>query len=166
MKHLTLWFLLGLLFFATACGAGSSNDNVLAAENALANKDFPGAQKICTTIVEKDSLNDLDAGQLCRMSILFMELSEHADEELNVAMATRCFHKAMETDADSAVTFFSNLTNERQQWFHILSSLNRTLGVPQKELIESDEDSMTHATQSEIDEIYKDSYREVWDEEL
>lgn len=123
---ITYQFIGLLLFMLSGCSGYNIDKNLSAAETAMANNDYAMAQKICNSIADKDSLNDLSATQLCKLSIILMELSEHNDEETNVGMATNCYHKALELHPDSALKFYQSLPSERESLVHMLWVLDRS----------------------------------------
>lgn len=123
---ITYQFIGLILFVLSGCSGYNVDKNLVAAETAMANSDYTMAQKICNSIADRDSLNDLSATQLCKLSIILMELSEHNDEETNVGMATNCYHKALELHADSALRFYRSLPPERESLVHMLWVLDRS----------------------------------------
>lgn len=142
LSHFFLYIIVVLAFGLASCGGGSVDGSLDAAENSLANNDYSEAVGICNRIARRDSLNDLTVTQLCRLSMIYMQLSENRDEDVNVAMATRCFHLAMEHDADSVASFFNNIPVENQHWVHFLNSLNKVLAAPRDFFPEESTDSI------------------------
>lgn len=145
MRNLSQFFLyiiVILAFVVSSCGGSSIDGSIEAAENSLANNDYSEATSICNRIAERDSMNDLTVNQLCRLSMIYMQLSENRDEDVNVAMATRCFHLAMEHDADSASSFYNNIPVDNQHWVHFLNALNKVLDAPRDFFPEESTDSI------------------------
>ena len=133
MYRLSRFLLLSFLFFAltlTSCSFDNVDQNIEAAEFSLSNNDFKDAAEICHKIASRDSLNDLTTSQLCRLSIIYMRLSENRDEDVNVAMATRCFHMAMEQDSVEASGLYNDMPVDDQHWIHFLTEMNKILDSP------------------------------------
>lgn len=114
----------------TSCGFDNVDQNIEAAEFSLSNNDFGEASEICYKIAARDSLNDLTTSQLCRLSIIYMRLAENRDEDVNVAMATRCFHMAMEQDSLEASGLYNDMPIDDQHWIHFLTEMNKVLDSP------------------------------------
>lgn len=142
LSYLFLYIFVIMTVGLASCGDGSIDRSIDAAENSLANNDYAEAMGICNRIAERDSMNDLTINQLCRLSMIYMQLSENRDEDVNVAMATRCFHLAMEHDADSAASFYNNIPVDNQHWVHFLNALNKVLDAPRDFFPEESTDSI------------------------
>lgn len=96
MKAIPRFFITLLLIFMLSMSACRGNDvdsKLVAAENALANSDYLMARMICDEIVEADSLVSVHPAQICRLSMILMELSEHCDQYSNVSLAAFCYNK-------------------------------------------------------------------------
>ena len=133
MYRLSRFLLLSSLLSAlilTSCSFDNVDQNIEAAEFSLSNNDYSEASEICHKIAVRDSLNDLTTSQLCRLSIIYMRLSENRDEDVNVAMATRCFHMAMEQDSLEASVLYNDMPIDDQHWIHFLAEMNKILDSP------------------------------------
>ena len=153
MRNLSQYFLYIIVIMTvtlSACGESSIDRSIDAAENSLTNHDYGEAMDICNRIAERDSMNSLTVNQLCRLSMVYMQLSENRDEDVNVAMATRCFHLAVEHDADSATLFYNNIPVDNQHWVHFLNALNKVLDAPRDFFPEESPDSIFIPDSTEI----------------
>lgn len=118
--------LLILMLSMSACRGNDVDSKLIAAENALANSDFSMARKICDEIVGTDSIEPVCTTQLCRLSMILMELSEQSDQNVNVSLAALCYHKAMSQQPDSATAFYDSLPLDRERLVHMLRALAMT----------------------------------------
>ncbi len=152
-------FLCVVLLMMASCSDNSIDKNIDAAENALANNDVVLAQKICNSIAEKDSLNDLSTTQLCRLSILFIELAERGDDGSNVGVAANCYHRAISQHRDSALSYYQSLPEDRMNLVHLLWVLDR----PRNSETDGDKDIDSNVEESDslvspyMDNLYMDS---------
>ncbi len=140
--HIVLSLFITLL--AGSCSDDRIGESLDSADSAMDNNDFDMAQKICNSVSDRDSLADLNTVQLCRLSILYMQLAEHGDEDVNVAWAMKCYHKAMSEQSDSAQAYYGSLPVERVKFVHMMSSLNRSLASPRDFFIEEMTDSVEY----------------------
>ncbi len=116
--------------FCMSCtGTGNAELDLRSAEMAVAQGDMTAAKSIASHIVDKN-LSDMPASQLCRLSIVYMQMADSTDVDNNVAMATKLYRKAYETDADSAGMFYSGLSPDNMQYAAMLSSLVGNIDNP------------------------------------
>lgn len=130
MKHITLYLLLVLIAMGLAgCGFnGGTKADIDAAEAAVNEGNYEIARSICETFVT-DSTTALDVTDLCRLSIVYMKLSDLKDVDLNTAHATQCYNQAMVINPDSAQAFYNLLPVDEERHVQILSQLYRIYNV-------------------------------------
>lgn len=85
----------------------------------------------------------MSAAQLCRLSVMFLRLSEQSREQENTAAAVECYRAANRISPDSVTLYFNDLPVEDLQYMAILRSLTSSTNA------ESD----TTAIVNEADEI-------------
>ena len=128
-----------LLLIASACslsscsGAGSKGDILDQAEQAYDNGDYGHAQSLCDSIVASGRADGLSVAKLCRLSLLFMRLSEHHTDNLdiNTAMAAQAFILAADRDADSTMLLLNAMPVEDQARMAIITAINEARFAPQ-----------------------------------
>ncbi len=107
-KHLYLLsFLFAALLWLTACGsaADAASDQLQTADEAMAAGEYTQAQTIVDNLVAK-GYKGLSEDNLGRMAVLLMRLSEHSDNDENIAVATECYFflvKRIATGIDNPV---------------------------------------------------------------
>lgn len=100
---------------------------------AVAEADYNAAQHICddlaTHIAHNDTtaFTDIQAGEL---AMLFMALSEHQNEDENVAVATRCLQFAYDISPDSLRAFSATLPLDEQRHFELLRRISISIDNP------------------------------------
>ncbi len=110
-----------------ACGSrnGEYTEAVEGAETAFSQGRYAKAQAIVDTLVSGDDFTNLDAEHLCRLSMIFMRLSENSTEpEVNVALAARCIGVAMMRDSDSTMAIVRRMPIEDQARALMLTTIN------------------------------------------
>lgn len=146
MKHITFIFLaLVAAFSFTSCGSHGSSADIDAAEAAVNEGNYEIARSICDTFVT-DSTTTLDVTDLCRLSIVYMKLSDIKDVDLNTAHATQCYNQAMTVNADSAASFYNLLPVDETRHVQILSQLYRIYNAEELDeyTIEDDAEEMEY----------------------
>ncbi len=133
-----------LLILASCSGGADGADAISNAETLLANNKYTGAKKICDNLVSHEGKNPLSAGELCRLSILYMKLSEYANEDDNIATATLCFKKAVAINPDSVEEFLSRLPVEEIKYASIVRSLAIPVDNSREDAIEEMTDSLDY----------------------
>lgn len=123
-----LLFLAFALLF-TNCNSDSIADKITTAEMAFQTEDYSAAQSLATEITATDSLQLLGCNNLCRLSILFMQLSEVQNEEENVASATNCYRNAMLLNPDSASYYYNSLPLENEVFVTVMYELNKRYNI-------------------------------------
>ncbi len=124
-RNLITFLTIAITLLLASCCKDTTAEKITAAEVAIQSADYESAQEIVTEITSADSISKLGCENLCRLSIIYMRLSEHQDEEENVASATNCYHHAVELNPDSASVYFSNLPLEDERYVSVLSELNK-----------------------------------------
>lgn len=122
----------------TACrGDYNAADDIATAERAVDARDYPLARSICETFVT-DSTTTLGVGELCRLSLVYMKLSDIENPDLNTAAATQCYHSAMHADSDSASAFYDSVPIDEARHVEIMSQLDRILNGSRDIYIDDD----------------------------
>ncbi len=107
-----------------SCTTKSSVDqSIEAADKAIANGEYGSSQQVCDEIVGTNGLDSLSAAQLCRLSVIFLRLSEQSNEQENTAAAVECYRAANSISPDSVALYFNALPVEDLQYMAILRSL-------------------------------------------
>ena len=135
----------------TACSSGKVDvDSRLAdASAAVADEDWASAQSLCDDVFRMLSTADSSAvgeNQAAELAILYMKLSEHVEEEENVADAAQAFRYAFRQSADSMRAFSMSLPLEDQRHFVLLRRIGLSIDNP-VDLMDAD---ITHEDSSEI----------------
>lgn len=131
-KHLYLLsFLFAALLWLTACGsaADAASDQLQTADEAMAAGEYTQAQTIVDNLVAK-GYKGLSEDNLGRMAVLLMRLSEHSDNDENIAVATECYREAAALSADSLHAFTSTLTPEELANFFMVKRIATGIDNP------------------------------------
>lgn len=115
-------------------------DDIATAEQALNIQDYELARSICETFTT-DSTTGLTVTDLCRLSIIYMKLSDVENTEINTATATQCYRNAMKADSDSATLYYNSLSIDEARHVEIMSQIDRILNGSSNYYI--DQDSVT-----------------------
>mgnify|MGYP000012376961 FL=1 len=103
------------------------------AREAVAASDYSHAQGMCDDLAEyisetdSTAMTDMQAGEL---AMLFMTLSDHQNEDENVAVATRCLMYAYRVSPDSLRSFASSLSFDEQRHFELLRRISMSIDNP------------------------------------
>jgi len=126
-----------LLVSVTACVTSSRPDDVDGQldeiSTAMAYGDYDLAQKLCDSLLEMVSATDSAAvseNQAGTLGIMYMKLSEHRNEDENVADATICVRYAYRHSADSLKAFSASLPLEDQRHFVLLRRIGLSIDNP------------------------------------
>ena len=111
----------------TACGHESVAQQLDSAEQALNENDPATARTICDA-VSGDGGESLSVADLCRLSIIYMKLSDVIDQDVNTASATQCFDRAIKLNSDSAIAFFNNLPIDEARHVELMMQLSGAIG--------------------------------------
>ena len=131
---LALMFL-SVLFGAVSCsGDDVTVDECLAvASDDIVGKDYGYAQRVCDNLAACISGEDsvaMDERQAGALAMLFMELSDHRNEDENVAVAAQCLQYAYKVSADSLRSFSAALPLEQQRHFELLRRITVSIDNP------------------------------------
>lgn len=147
MKTYLILPLLLLMAALGSCGhTDSISDDVATAEMALAGEDVATTRHICDKLVGHKDSNGIEATEMARLSILYMELNERTDDPETVELAAQCYRDAFKLNADSARHYYTNLPIELDKYAMTLATLVQSLDNPRE--IPADHDS-----QSSLDSI-------------
>lgn len=119
-----------------ACSQSRPSDDITMAEKAIEHHDYGMALDLCQQ-VSQDSSQSLGVNDLCRLSILYMKLSDLKDLEDNAIVATDYFRKAMTACEDSARAFYDQIPIDDARYVELMIQLRRILDHP-RNLEESD----------------------------
>ncbi|MCM1449371.1 MAG: hypothetical protein NC082_03440 [Clostridiales bacterium] len=153
--HATLVAAVMLCAVAGGCrDTYSASDNITTAEHAINIKDYDLARSICETF-NTDSTTALTINDLCRLSIIYMKLSDVENTEINTATATQCYRSAMKADSDSATLYYDNLPIDEARHVEIMSQIDRILNGATNRYIDEDSIKNDYFTDENID-IYEE----------
>lgn len=131
-------FLLSLLCAVALCactgGHVSDVDKALDdASDALAAGSYEYAQQLCDGVAAMAAGSDstqVDEVESARLGILYMKLSEHCNEDENMAEATQCLRRAFRLSSDSLKAFSMSLPLEDERHFVLLRRLGTSIDNP------------------------------------
>lgn len=123
------------LLLAAACGTAEMtvDERLSDASDAIAAKDYGYAQSVCDNLAVYISAEDsvaMDERQAATLAMLFMELSDHRNEDENVAVAAQCLQYAYRVSADSLRNFSATLHLEEQRHFELLRRITVSIDNP------------------------------------
>ena len=135
LSYLTKYLLLPLAALLpalmTGCGKNSLAEQVASAEIALAADDVASTRTICDNITSKPfESSGIEASELCRLSILYMQLDERTDASDALELAVRCYREAWKQNADSARAFFDHLPVDQDKYAMMLATLSESIDKP------------------------------------
>ncbi len=118
-----------------AAGCASSQEDQMEAElrdaeMAVAQGDMTSAKSIARHISDGKNFSGLSARQLGRLSLVYMQMADSADQSENVGAATECYRQAFATDADSDQSFYSEVGPEHTGHAVMLGAIVRSLDAP------------------------------------
>ena len=133
MRHIFYHFILPVIaLIAVSCGSrGSVSDDITVAERAVMRGDYTSAKSISDGIFASCD-STMTVSDLCRLSIVYMKLSDIADVDDNTAAATTCYRIALKVDPDSARIFFRNLPVEDTRHAEVISTLEQLIDDPRE----------------------------------
>ncbi len=134
MKHAFLFscIICGALSFNSCGGSDSIAERISAAELALANENVDAKRKRCGEIIGQKDRQSVEAKQMARLSILYMQLNERTDDPEDVEYAVQCFREAFKINADSAKAYYSSLPVEQDKYAMTLATIVHTLDNPRE----------------------------------
>lgn len=114
-----------------ACTPSRPADDLSVAEAALEQYNYGVAYDLCQQVSSGD-VDKLSVRDLCRLSLLYMKLSDLKDLEDNALVATDFYRKANAINEDSAKIFYDNLPIEDARYVELMSQLQRILDHPRE----------------------------------
>ena len=145
MKHAFLFscIICGALSFNSCGGSDSIAERISAAELALANENVDATRQLCGEIIGQKDRQSVEAKQMARLSILYMQLNERTDDPEDVEYAVQCFREAFKINADSAKAYYSSLPVEQDKYAMTLATIVHTLDNPREIPADNDCDPTT-----------------------
>lgn len=127
--RLTQLLILGIIAIAVAACNGNSiigsKPTVADAEAAYNATHFSHAQEIVNEIATEAALKDMSVNELCRLSLLIMQLSEVQGEDLgNMAYAVSALDAAISRNADSTAAFIQQIAMADRARVALLSAIS------------------------------------------
>lgn len=123
-RYCLTFFAMLLTVAIVACGDGHNADDAIGqAEQAMADDDFGHAQLICDSIINGNGMQNLDARDLCRTSLVYMKLAEVREEEFNTASAMTCLGAAMDKDSTAVADFIAQQQGDDQSMLIMVRTL-------------------------------------------
>lgn len=134
MKHAFLFscIICGALSFNSCGGSDSIAERISAAELSLANENVDATRQLCGEIIGQKDRQSVEAKQMARLSILYMQLNERTDDPEDVEYAVQCFREAFKINADSAKAYYSSLPVEQDKYAMTLATIVHTLDNPRE----------------------------------
>lgn len=126
----TLMFLTISVLMLAACSGVGESDKISYAEALVMDNDYSKAQNECDNLLKNKQLDSFTAGELCRLAIVYMKLSENSNADENVATAIQCYRTAMRLNPDSVVSYFVNVPIEDAQYEATLKFIAKSLDCP------------------------------------
>ncbi len=132
MHKIFLSFILIFAALMVGCSSQSPSDAISDAEASLASGDFKRARSVEHLISDSTSAQKLTPSELCRIALIYMHLAEnnkaHFDED--VAVATECYLRAMNENADSVAAFSERMPVADLPAMHTLNELACAISSP------------------------------------
>lgn len=133
IRHAFSFLLLSAGLLMGSCGHSDSvTDRITSAELAMANDNVSATREICQDIFQEHDRTAIEASQMARMSILYMQLNERTDDPEDVELAVQCFREAYKINADSATAFYKALPVDQDKYAMTLATIVHTLDNPQE----------------------------------
>ncbi len=124
MKRIYCFAFLAVAVIMGACSSGSSiEEDLRAAEMALANGDMQAAESATRHVVGSENFSGLNSTQLARLSLVYIQMADSLDRETNVGQAANCYRRAFEANRDSAAEFYSTLPADQMPYAMLLRAL-------------------------------------------
>lgn len=126
-----LTVMLALAIFTACSGSDASrfDDQLREAEMAVAEGDMTAATSIASRLSDRH-MESLTTRQLCRLSLIYMQMADSANQSDNIGVATECYRKAFETSPDSARLYYSQLGPEHTARVHMLATIVGSMDTP------------------------------------
>ncbi|WP_297071813.1 hypothetical protein [uncultured Duncaniella sp.] len=134
MRHALLISIVtgGALMLGACGGSDSVSDQISSAELALANENVSATRELCNHILKNKGNSGMEAKQMARLSILYMQLNERSDDPEDVEYAVQCFRDAFSINADSARAYYTSLPYDQDKYAMTLSTIVHTLDNPRE----------------------------------
>lgn len=130
-----------------SCGSPSPGETVDMAYDAIDCGDYSRARELCDALALGADSASLGVEDLGRLSLVYMHLADFSDEDVNMAMAARCFNMSERISADSTAAFYQDVAPEQTRHAMTLLSLMRGLAVRPDSLVD---DELQHAEPDSI----------------
>ncbi len=130
-KNIYFFIVLIVVVILIGCGRDSSSatDDITVAEEALNRNDYETARSLCEGLEHANSDSAaMSVNDLCRMSMLYMLMSDIDQADDNTLTATRYYDRAMAMNADSASAFYNRVDANRSAHVQIMARLSHILG--------------------------------------
>lgn len=118
------------LMAVVSCSHDGVSSDIETAEQAALQGDYAGAKKICDRLAKGKDRERMGVTDLCRMSMVYMQLSDVNDEGENIGMATGCMRDAMKINADSAKAFYAAVPVDQEKYVVLLAAIVHTMEHP------------------------------------
>jgi hypothetical protein len=129
MKRLLHLGLLACLLLAASCGGKKTPDEAITSiDKAISAGDVDQAQRLADKFCADNApLDSLPAEQLCRLAMVYAELSQtsSSDNEENLAQAMLCFSAAMQRNREAAADYLRGVAPEKYVYSMMLSEMFR-----------------------------------------
>lgn len=114
-----------------SCGRESIAERVSSAEMAMGAEDVASTRMICDEIMgETAGAGSIEAVELGRLSILYMQLYDRTDDTDAMNQAVKCYRSAFEQNADSAQAFYNRLPVDQEKYAMSLATLVQSIDNP------------------------------------
>lgn len=122
--------LAGILLWA--CGGESSVDKSLSeAETAIMENNFATASKMAEGIsTSAGEPGYVTARQAARLSIIYMQLADHENEDTNTAIAVNYCREALEVNTDSAEAYYASVPSDQTAYVSALMAIVQNINNP------------------------------------
>lgn len=132
-RHTLIAAIIVALACFCSCGDSSSVDKSLDnAETALSDNDYKGAAKLAEKLSTSGEPGYLSARQSARLSIIYMQLADHDNEDTNTAIAVNYCREAIKENPDSAEEYYSQLPADQLGYVRTLMALVQNINNPGK----------------------------------
>lgn len=124
--------LVSILTF-TACTTGTTADiadSLRQAEIAIARGNIADAQHAGKYLSNPGLTAMMDASQLARLSMVYMQLADSIDQLENLHRATDLYDMALKANADSAAQVYNNLPPDQLQYYATMAELSMRRSSP------------------------------------
>ncbi len=123
-------FILGTV--AWSCGGESSVDRSLSeVETAITENNYAAASKIAEGIsTSTGEPGYITARQAARLSIIYMQLADHENEDTNTAIAVNYCREALKENTDSAEAYYTSLPTDQTAYVSALMAIVQNINNP------------------------------------